>query len=260
MQQFQIIVDGVGPVLYHENPRASRLIMRVDANGLVRVTLPYGALRLPQCENIVRNFVSSNINYITHRRNELRNANNNNPQEGRGLLFNPDTPFKTRSHTLRMMPTSRDGNLHATVGNGWISLIHNPNTDFSNPNLQKFIRKVIGKTYAAEARSFLPQRVSHWATKLNLLYSHVDLRDMTSRWGSCSSSGRICLNVQLMKLPDRLIDLVILHELTHTIHPDHSPAFYADLNKFLNGNHDALRNELKSYSTMVTPKDSYPMT
>lgn len=253
MQQFQITVDGVGQVLYHENPNAGRLIMRIGADGIVRVTLPYGALRLPLCETVVRGFVNDNIGYITHLRNELRKAQNANS-------FFPDTPFKTRSHTLRMMPTSTDGKIHATIGNEWISLVYYPDTDFSSLNLQKFIRKMIGVAYTKEARSSLPQRVMHWATKLNLHYSHVDLRDMTSRWGSCSSSGRICLNVQLMKLPERLVDLVILHELTHTIHPDHSPAFYADLNKFLDGNHDALRTELKSYSTIVTPKDSYPMT
>ncbi len=52
-----------------------------------------------------------------------------------------------------------------------------------------------------------------------------------------------------MRLPDELIDLVILHELTHTLHMDHSKAFYADLDKFLGGRHAALNKALKGFKS-----------
>lgn len=50
---------------------------------------------------------------------------------------------------------------------------------------------------------------------------------MRSQWGSCSGSGKLALNVQLAKVPERLIDYVVLHELCHLAHHDHGARFYA---------------------------------
>ncbi len=52
------------------------------------------------------------------------------------------------------------------------------------------------------------------------------IRDMTRRWGSCSENGTLLLNSQLVKAPTRCIDYVIVHELCHTQHFNHSKSFY----------------------------------
>lgn len=61
------------------------------------------------------------------------------------------------------------------------------------------------------------------------------IRNMKSRWGSCTPSGRIILNLKLIQAPKDLIDYVILHELCHLKEHNHSPAFYALLDKVLPG-------------------------
>ena len=118
-----------------------------------------------------------------------------------------------------------------------------------NPNLQAVFRKAIDQIMKKEAETYLPQRVSTLANANGLKYDHLDLRNMKSRWGSCSSAGRICLNIQLMRLPDHLIDMVILHELTHTVHMNHGPKFWAMLNDLCGGNIKALEKEIKTYRT-----------
>ena len=54
----------------------------------------------------------------------------------------------------------------------------------------------------------------------------LQIRKMTKRWGSCSPKGIIILNTQLIKAPSHCIDYVIIHELCHLKHPNHSKAFY----------------------------------
>ncbi len=74
----------------------------------------------------------------------------------------------------------------------------------------------------------------------------IGLRAMKSRWGSCFyREGRICYNTRLFFLPPALVQLVVLHELTHFRHHNHSAAFYADLGKLL-PEHRRLRAALRT--------------
>ena len=77
------------------------------------------------------------------------------------------------------------------------------------------------------AKQFLPKRIADMSLQLALPFRTLSLRYMTSRYGSCSSGGRISLNTALVLMPRPLADSVIIHELCHTIHMDHSPAFHA---------------------------------
>lgn len=241
-------MPGYGEVTVTVRSSARRMVLRIGADMRLRVTVPFGV-----GDNEIRKFITQNAEGISRAMEKVRVKQPPNSN----ALFAPEMEFRTRRHKLRMMPTSRDNCYHATIGNEWLSITYPPNTNTESLRFQKFVAKAIGMTYKHEALDFLPQMVDHFARAHGLKYDHVDLRDMGSQWGSCSSTGRICLNVQLMKLPDRLIELVVAHELTHTLHMDHSKAFYADLDRFLGGRHDILNAELKKHNTIVTPADSY---
>lgn len=60
----------------------------------------------------------------------------------------------------------------------------------------------------------------------NLPEHHLVIRKMEKRWGSCAPSGRITLNLELIKAPKGSIEYVIVHELCHLMHPDHTHRFY----------------------------------
>jgi predicted metal-dependent hydrolase len=96
------------------------------------------------------------------------------------------------------------------------------------------------------AKSYLPHRTMELAQDLGFTYSRVTCRHQKSRWGSCSQRNSISLNIELMRLPEKLRDYIIVHELTHTVHKHHQDEFWAHLEQVLPG---ALRldRELKQW-------------
>ncbi|MGZ6005017.1 MAG: M48 family metallopeptidase, partial [Candidatus Saccharimonadales bacterium] len=80
-----------------------------------------------------------------------------------------------------------------------------------------------------EAETLLPQRLKQLADKHDYSYTGVDIKKLKSRWGSCNQHHHISLNLYLMMLPWALIDYVLLHELNHTKHLNHSPSFWTEI-------------------------------
>lgn len=84
---------------------------------------------------------------------------------------------------------------------------------------------------AAKALEVLPNRVSYYAKIMGVDYGNITIRNQRTRWGSCSSKGNLNFNCLLMLLTDDIIDSVIVHELCHRKHMNHSPQFYAEVEK-----------------------------
>lgn len=85
------------------------------------------------------------------------------------------------------------------------------------------------KLLMKKAREYLPYRLEYYAKLYGYKYDRCRLSHANTRWGSCSSNKTISLNIGLMKLPEPLRDYVILHELAHLNHMDHSKAFWAEV-------------------------------
>ena len=77
-----------------------------------------------------------------------------------------------------------------------------------------------------KARTLLVARLEELAKKHGFTYNRVFIRNQKTRWGSCSAKGNISLNYKLLFMPVELVDHVILHELTHTRHLNHSASFW----------------------------------
>jgi predicted metal-dependent hydrolase len=88
--------------------------------------------------------------------------------------------------------------------------------------------------------------VYQWAELIGLDVGRVQFRDMTRKWGSCSSNGNITLNKALFYLPEHLVKYVVVHELVHMIVFDHSPAFWKKLEEYV-PNCKMLEQELNHY-------------
>jgi len=84
---------------------------------------------------------------------------------------------------------------------------------------------------AAKALQVIPERVKYYAGLIGVDYGNITIRNQCTRWGSCSSKGNLNFNCLLMLLPNEIIDSVVVHELCHRKHMNHSPQFYAEIEK-----------------------------
>lgn len=98
------------------------------------------------------------------------------------------------------------------------------------------------------AKADLPARIERLARQTGLKYAGLAIRASRTKWGSCSGRNTISLSLFLMTLPEHLRDFVIVHELCHTVHHNHSPRFHALLDRLVGGHEKALNRELKTYS------------
>lgn len=135
-----------------------------------------------------------------------------------------------KSHHLVIIPANIKSAAVRTQGQNIIVRMPNGQNPDS-PDIQRLIRDSVIKALRVEAKAHLPRRLKQIAAYNNHTYERVRFSHAGTRWGSCSSTGTISLNIALMKLPDELIDYVLAHELAHTKHMNHSVAFWAELGK-----------------------------
>jgi predicted metal-dependent hydrolase len=88
------------------------------------------------------------------------------------------------------------------------------------------IQKKLLSWYKEQAEFQLHDRAEHFSTMIGKAPSHVGIKNYKSRWGSCHHDGQIYLNWRLIMAPEWVFDYVVIHELCHLIHHNHSPAFW----------------------------------
>lgn len=87
------------------------------------------------------------------------------------------------------------------------------------------------KALAEKAKQIIPERVKYYAPKVGVTYNRITIRCQRTRWGSCSSKGNLNFNCLLALFTLEVIDSVVVHELCHRKHMNHSPLFYAEVER-----------------------------
>ena len=85
------------------------------------------------------------------------------------------------------------------------------------------------KELAKKALEMIPEKVKYYAEIIGVDYGRITIRNQRTRWGSCSSKGNLNFNCLLMLFPDPVIDSVVVHELCHRKHMNHSKEFYQEV-------------------------------
>lgn len=101
--------------------------------------------------------------------------------------------------------------------------------------------------YRQQAKELLGRRIEHWAQRMGCSYAKLRISGARKRWGSCTSEGTVSLAWRLMMASPREVDYVIVHELAHRTHMDHSREFWMLVAKYC-PEHEMCRRMLKDTS------------
>lgn len=134
-----------------------------------------------------------------------------------------------RSYRLRVVEARQVQ--PARLDRGWLVVT----TSHASEHVERpgYVRARLVAWYRAHAEVRIIERVAHWSQKLHLQPRAVLLRDPECRWGSCDASGTLRFSWRIIQAPLALIDYVVVHELLHLQHRDHTPAFWAAIGRVL---------------------------
>jgi hypothetical protein len=228
-------MPGVGSITFQRNFRAKRLTISVRPNTGVKVTVP-GLLPL----STAKDFVEEKRGWISEKLNEFSKLSSKRKK----IL-----EYRTKRHELKLLPT-KTSKVSIHFQNEFVNVTYPENLKIDDSKVQDAAVKAIDMAFRKEAKDILPSRVDYLANKYGFEFNTLRIKRITSRWGSCSSKNNINLSIYLMKLPEDLIDYIIVHELTHTVHKNHGPNFWKHLNK-LTGDAKGLAARVKKYRTGI---------
>lgn len=208
-----IEIEGI-EVLLRKSLKAKRCNITVKPFEGVRVSVPQ---RLSFAK--AQEFAQQHSGWIK------KNIEKMQKHEEVFTIFDEKTIFKTRRHEL-LLKQLMVKNITATIKNNEIIVKYPLTVNVLDSEVQKIIRKGIVRAWRAEAKDYLIKRVDELAKEHFFEYKNITIKDLKSRWGSCSQDNNINLNLHLMRLSDEFVDYVILHELVHTIEKNHGRKFW----------------------------------
>jgi predicted metal-dependent hydrolase len=194
------------------NKRAKRYIIRLLPERVLRVTIPRGGSR----KEALR-FVSENYAWVEKQFLSLRLQDSllpNDASQATGTVL-----FRGRRISLQSM--IRDRSL--ACFSDQLARVLSETEGCSRDSVEKILRRL--------AKVELPEDTFRLAKSHGFVPRRVSIRNQKTRWGSCSSTGAISLNWRLVQVPAFVRDYVILHELVHLDHLDHSTRFWERLAK-----------------------------
>ena len=119
----------------------------------------------------------------------------------------------------------QDGRIHFKTGDNKLAVV-------GNIEDEEALRYVLNAWVKQQGKVHLSPWLADVAQEMGVSYKQVSIRLQKKRWGSCSTQGNINLNAALLFLPDYLVRHVLIHELTHLKHHNHSAAFWSAVEKF----------------------------
>lgn len=106
------------------------------------------------------------------------------------------------------------------------------------------------QAYRRQAKTRLEERAAYFASRMGVSYQRISVRAAKTRWGSCSAKGNLNFHWKLILMPPQVLDYVVVHELAHRKEMNHSPAFWAEVEKIL-PDYRERRKWLKTYGQTV---------
>ena len=231
-------LDGIGEVVVRKHHQARRITIKLRPGEPPRVVIP-------QLMAFDRGF-----QFAVEKRDWIADHLPQMDAVLKSTVYDEERPFSTRYHMVRFR-RCQTRCVQAVKADGGYEMRFPADTDFSSAQVQRQIRMFLTELLRHEAKVYLPDRVAKLAATHGFNYNQLNVKNVHTRWGSCSARNNINLNIYLMTLPEYLSDFVILHELCHTVHKNHGPQFHALLDSLVGGNEKHLDKELNKYKIQI---------
>jgi predicted metal-dependent hydrolase len=215
-----------------ESARARHVSLKVSFQGAVEVVVPTGFDRaeVPAIVERRRDWITKTLRRIEQQRSAL-------PSEH--LAEKPtQLDLRSRQEIWQVDYRSDRGGLTLTQSAPQTLSLTGPVEDAIA------CRDLLRGWLQRKARAELTPWLQDVGQRCDLAYSRLSVRGQTSRWGSCSSRQAISLNYKLLFLPASMVEYVLIHELCHTVHMNHSSAFWGLVRRYC-PNSDAIKADLK---------------
>ena len=228
-----IELPDIGRIKLVKSTRNRNLRLSVTASG-VRVSMPQW---MPYSAG--QAYALKNLTWIKHHTSKV-------PAER--IILSGDRVG--RMHTIEFITVASTSTPRSRLTGSKLIIQHHTSEQVDSPSVQKRAHEAARKALKKEADMVLPARLAALAAQYQFTFTNVSTKRLKRRWGSCDTHGHIILNYYLMELPWDCIDYVLLHELTHTIHLNHSAEFWSHLRTIF-PRVDDVRKQLREYQPML---------
>ena len=215
MSQSSIIINGLE--IRYEFKRSHRrsVVAKIRRDGVIEVRAP-----LLYRESDVAAFLNQHKRWIFNHLDRLQNSDN----QEKKYISGETHYYLGEKYILQL----REGDNNAVFIEDNLLIINVKSPEnLENPD---YLEHLINKWYQAQAKiifsELLPPIIEKFK-KYNVSPAKISIRNMRSRWGSCSRRGNISLNMQLVKLNENCIRQVMIHEMCHLIYFNHQAGFYS---------------------------------
>ena len=230
----QHFIKDIGDITIRKSQKARRLTIRIKSADNIEVVLPSW---VPYQTGI--GFANKKKNWI------IKHINKNNSLVKKSI-FDEQSKFKTRWHELLISCEDRE-NINIHINSFTVKVSYPSSLTAHNQKVQEAVRYGIIETLRIEAKEYLPDRIKTLAEKFGFRYNKLYFKNQKTLWGSCSSKNNININVHVMRLPQYLLDYILIHELAHTVQKNHGKDFWNLVDQCV-GSGKLLARELKGYS------------
>ncbi len=175
--------------------------LKIDKDGLVRVSLPWYIPKTEAKKILIKNtkWLEKNFTLLNNQKNEY---------------FYLGSKIK-----ITEIVDSKYLSIEYKFDNGVFYIR-------SNGNLKIDRKEIYHHWLRKEAKKYIPKETQKIASKYNFKYNKISIKNMTSRWGSCSTKKNLSFNLKLMYFKPKIIEYVIVHELCHLKEMNHSKNFW----------------------------------
>jgi predicted metal-dependent hydrolase len=238
MKERKYFIKNLCEVSIRKRKGNRRMTIRISPEGKVRMIIPY-FVSFREAERFIekkRDWIAKTSDRLKKNRKEKH-------------VYSKDSLPRTKYHEFLITPVNNE-ELSFRISEGLCEIFVPEKTQVESEKVQKWIHYAFTETLRKEAKVILVNRCKELALDMGIGLNNIRVKNMKTRWGSCSVKRNINLNIHLMRLPDHLLDYVIYHELVHTIHPNHGPLFWRELDKHV-GNAKSLAKEIRKWGWVL---------